>query len=101
MSLEDLDDARPDADRPLLAGAIRRAGRKRVGAYLKKRGVARAEALAENALEAAKSQSTKLLAEHVASEIAAELARSVLALKQRIDELDEDLRRRFLARPAN
>lgn len=89
------------------AGAVRRAGRKRVADYLKKRGVAEAEALAEKALEAAKSQSTELPAgeqelqrgEGVASEIAAELARSVLALEQRVDELDEELGRRFFARP--
>ncbi len=81
------------------AGAVRRAGRKRVAAYLKKRGVAKAEALAEKALEAAKSQSTKLPAEGVASKIAAELARSVLALKQRVDELDGEIGRRFFARP--
>ncbi len=78
---------------------VRRAGRRRVGAYLKKRGVAKAEALAEKALEAAKSQSTKLPAEEVASEIVAELARSVLLLKRRVDELDGDLAQRFFARP--
>lgn len=81
------------------AGAIRRAGLKRVAAYLKKRGVAKADALAEKALEAAKGQSTKLPAEAVASDIAAELARSVLILKRRVDELDGDLKRRFSARP--
>ena len=81
------------------AGAIRRAGRKRVAAYLKKRGIAKADALAEKALEAAKSQGTRLPAEDVASEIVAELARSVLALKKRVDELDGDLGRRFFARP--
>ncbi len=81
------------------AGAVRRAGRKRVAAYLRKRGVVKADALAGKALEASKSQSTKLPAEDVASEIVAELARSVLGLKQRIDELDEELGRRFRARP--
>jgi transposase len=81
------------------AGAVRRAGRKRVAAHLKKRGVVKAEALAEKAVEAAKGQSTKLPAEDVASQIVAELARGVLALKQRVDELDEELGRRFFARP--
>jgi len=81
------------------AGAIRRAGRKRVAAYLKKRGVAKADALAERAVAAAKSQSAALPAEDVASEIAAELAGGVLVLKQRIDALDRDLERRFFARP--
>jgi transposase len=81
------------------AGAVRRAGRKRVAAYLKKRGVVKAQVLAEKAVEAAKSQSTKLPAEDVASEIVAELARSVLVLKERVDALDEELGRRFFARP--
>jgi transposase len=81
------------------AGAVRRAGRNRVAAYLKKRGVAKADALAEKAFAAAKSQSTRLPAEDVASEIVAELARSVMALKERVDALDEDLGRRFFARP--
>jgi transposase len=81
------------------AGAVRRAGRNRVAAYLKKRGVAKADALAEKAVAAAKSQSTRLPAEDVASEIVAELARSVMALKERVDALDEELGRRFFARP--
>lgn len=81
------------------AGDVRRAGRKRIAAHLKKRGVVKADALAGKALEASKSQSTKLPAEDVASQIVAELARSVLVLKQRVDELDEELGRRFRARP--
>ena len=81
------------------ADAVRRAGRKRVASYLKKRGAAKAQALAEKAVEAAKSQNTKLPAEDVASEIVAELARSVLVLKERVDTLEEELGRRFSARP--
>ena len=80
-------------------GAVRQAGRKRVAAYLKKRGVRGADALAEKALEAAGSQRANLPAQDVASEIAAELAEGVLALKQRVDALDEELGRRFFARP--
>jgi transposase len=81
------------------AGAIRRAGRRRIAAYLNKRGVAKADALAEKAVAAAKTQSATLPARDVAAKIVAELAESVLALKQRVDELDEDLGRRFFARP--
>ena len=81
------------------SGAIRRAGRKRVAAYLKKRGVTKADALARRALEASEEQSIKLPAEDVASEIVAELAGSILALKERVEALDEDLARRFFSRP--
>lgn len=81
------------------AGAIRRAGRRRIAAYLKKRGVTKADALARRALEASEEQSIKLPAEDVAAKIVAELAESVLILRQCVDELDEDLGRRFFARP--
>lgn len=81
------------------SGAIRRAGRKRVAAYLKKRGVTKADALARRALEASEEQSIKLPAEDVASEIVAELAGSILALKERLERLEEDLARRFFSRP--
>ena len=81
------------------AGAVRRAGRKRVAAHLKKRGVAKAEALAEKAVAAAKGQGATLPAQDVAASIVAELAGEVLALKGRVDALDRDLERRFYARP--
>jgi transposase len=81
------------------SGAIRRAGRRRIAAYLNKRGVAKAEALAEKAVAAAKSQSATLPARDVAARIVAELAESVLVLKERVDALDRDLGRRFCARP--
>ena len=81
------------------ARAVRRAGRGRVGAYLKKRGVARADALAEKALAASGSQDAELPAQSVAACIAAELAEEVLALKGRVEALDRDLERRFHARP--
>ena len=81
------------------AGAIRRAGRRRIAAYLKKRGVTKADALAEKAVAAAKTQSATLPAQDVAAKIVAELAEGVLVLKQRVDELDGDLGRRFFARP--
>jgi transposase len=81
------------------AGAVRRAGRKRVAAYLKKRGVAKADALAEKALDAAGRQKSRLPAEEVAARIVADLAGEVLALKERVEEFDEELGRRFRERP--
>jgi transposase len=78
---------------------IRRIGHKRLSAYLRKRRVQGADALARKALTAAESQSATLPAESVAAQIIAELAEEVLSLKDRIDTLDEELERRFFARP--
>lgn len=78
---------------------VRRAGRKRIAAFLKNRGVRGADALAEKALAAARAQSVTLPAEEVTARIVAELAGEVLALKERIEALDGELRRRFFARP--
>lgn len=79
---------------------IRRAGRKRLYTFLKNRGVQRADALAEKALAAARAQSRVTLpAEEVTARIVAELAGEVLALKERIEALDGELRQRFFARP--
>jgi transposase len=78
---------------------IRRAGQGRLSAFLKNRGVKGADALAGKALAAAKAQSVTLPAESVASRIVAELAQEALALKERIEALDKELARRFLARP--
>jgi transposase len=78
---------------------IRRAGRKRLAAYLRNRGVQGADALAQKALTAAKAQSLTLPAEGVAARIVAELATEVLSLKDRIPTLDGELQHRFFARP--
>jgi transposase len=79
--------------------AIRRAGHKRLGDYLKNRGVKGADGLAQKALAAARAQSVTLPAEDVAIVIVSELAEEVLTLKERLSTLDEELRRRFFARP--
>ena len=81
------------------AGAVRRAGRNRIAAHPKKRGVVKADALAERALQAAGDQGAELPAQAVAASIVAELAEEVLALKGRVDALDRELERRFYARP--
>ncbi len=78
---------------------IRRAGRKRLAAYLRNRCVQGADALAQKALTAAKAQSLTLPAEGVAARIVAELATEVLSLKERIPALDGELQQRFFARP--
>ena len=79
--------------------AVRRAGRKRIEAYLKRQGVRNASKLAEKALQAAKAQRAATPAEQVAAEIVRELAGRALALKERTAELDGELERRVLAHP--
>ncbi len=78
---------------------IRRAGRKRLAAYLRNRGVQGAEDIADKALEAATAQSVTLPAEEVAARIVAELAEEILSLKDRIESIDEELEKRFFALP--
>jgi hypothetical protein len=78
---------------------LRRAGHKRVASYLRNRGVKGSANIAHKALAAARSQSVTLPAQEVASRIVAELAAEILALKERIARIDEELGRRFFARP--
>jgi transposase len=78
---------------------LRRAGHKRVATYLRNRRVKGFYSLAQKALTAARSQSVTLPAEEVASRIVAELAREILALKERIESIDEEIGQRFFARP--
>lgn len=79
--------------------AVRRAGRKRIEAFLKRRGVRNASKLAEKALLAAQAQHAETPAADVAAEIVRELAESALSLKERTAELDGQLERRVLAHP--
>jgi transposase len=78
---------------------LRRAGHKRVAAYLRNRGVKGSDGVAHKALSAAKAQSITLPAQDVASGIVAELAGEILALKERIQGIDEKLGQRFSVRP--
>ncbi len=78
---------------------LRRAGHKRVAAYLKNRGVKGSTNVAHKALGAARSQSVSLPAQDVAAAIVAELAAEILALKDHIESIDEELGQRFFARP--
>ena len=79
--------------------AIRRAGRGRITAYLKKRGVKGAAALADRAVAAAGTQSSELPAQEVAASIVADLASEALDLKEKIQALEGELSERFFARP--
>jgi transposase len=78
---------------------LRRAGQKRVAAYLRNRRVKGFNSVAHKALTAARSQSVTLPAEDLASCIVAELAAEILTLKDRIEGIDEELGQRFLTRP--
>jgi transposase len=79
--------------------AVRRAGRRRIEAYLKRRGVRNASKLAEKTIRAAQAQRVRTPAEQVAAEIVRELAERALSLKERTAELDGELERRVLAHP--
>jgi transposase len=78
---------------------LRRAGHKRLATYLRNRGVKGSNKVADKALAAAKSQSVSLPAQEVASRIVAELAKDVLGLKEHIGSIDEEIGKRFFARP--
>ena len=78
---------------------LRRAGHKRVAAYLRNRSVKGSNKVAHKALSAAGSKSVTLPAQEVASRIVAELAAEVLSLKERIESIDEEIGQRFFARP--
>jgi hypothetical protein len=74
---------------------LRRAGHKRIASYLRSRGVKGSKNVAQKALNAARSQSVTLPAQELASRIVAELAKDILALKERIESIDEELEKRF------
>jgi hypothetical protein len=74
---------------------LRRAGQRRVAAYLRSRGVKGSANVARKALSAAGSQSVILPAQEVASRIVAQLAAEVLTLKERIESIDEEISQRF------
>ena len=78
---------------------LKRAGHKRIATYLRNRGVKGFNSLAQKALAAAKTQSVTLPAQDVACGLVAELAREILALKERLKSIDEEIGERFLARP--
>jgi transposase len=79
--------------------SVRRAGRERIEAYLRCRGIRNASRLAETALRVAKAQRAVLPAEGVAAGIVRELAERALALKERTAELEREIEERFVAHP--
>lgn len=81
--------------------AIRRRGRKRLGAWLNRHGIRidAAERLAAKAIEAARSQRTVLPGEGVTAELVADLAQAVLGYDERTARLDQRIREVFATHP--
>jgi len=79
--------------------AIRRRGRARLTAWLANRGVRGADAVAATALEAAQAQQTALPGQDVAARIVAGLAEQILALDDRLKQIDTQIRSTFRAHP--
>uniref|UniRef100_UPI0018F8AF3E IS110 family transposase n=1 Tax=Streptomyces ipomoeae TaxID=103232 RepID=UPI0018F8AF3E len=79
--------------------AIRRAGVKRIEAWLKNRKVRGAAALAKAAVEAAEAQHTALPGEQLAAAMVVRLSKGVMALDEEIAELEALIEARFREHP--
>lgn len=79
--------------------AIRRRGRSRLTAWLAKRSVRGADTVAATALEAAEAQQTALPGEDVAAQIVADFAQQLLALDDRLNRLERQIRVTFRSHP--
>ena len=79
--------------------AIRRAGAKRIEAWLKNRKVRGAAALAAKVVEAAQAQHTALPGEELAAAMVGRLAKGVRAFDEEITELDTLIETRFREHP--
>ncbi|UQA91505.1 IS110 family RNA-guided transposase [Streptomyces halobius] len=79
--------------------AIRRRGRARLTAWLANRSVRSADTVAATALEAAQAQQTALPGEDIAAQIVADLAAQILALDDRLNRIDKQIRETFRSHP--
>ncbi|GAA3812264.1 IS110 family RNA-guided transposase [Streptomyces chiangmaiensis] len=79
--------------------AIRRRGQSRLTAWLADRSVRNPDAVAATALQAARAQHTELPGQDVAAGIVADTATQVLALDERIKQIDQKIRQTFRAHP--
>lgn len=80
-------------------GQVRRAGIKRVEAYLRAQGAVKAAELASKAVAAGQAQTVKLPAEDVAARIVSDLSVELMKLKDRIAAIDAELEHRFFSHP--
>lgn len=79
--------------------AVRRRGRARLTSWLANRSVRGADTVAATALEAAQAQQTALPGEDVAAQIVADLAAQILALDDRLNRIDKQIRETFRSHP--
>lgn len=79
--------------------AIRRRGKGRLTAWLASRGVRGADEVAATAVTAAKAQHTTVPGEAIAASIVADLACQILALDQRLHDIDSQIRQVFGQHP--
>ncbi|GID16407.1 IS110 family transposase [Actinocatenispora rupis] len=79
--------------------AIRRRGTARLTAWLASRGVRGADQMAATAVTAAQAQHTTVPGETIAAGIVADLARQILALDQRLHDIDSQIRDTFGQHP--
>jgi transposase len=79
--------------------ALRRRGRTRLEAWLRKRGVRGAAQVADKALAAASTQHTTLPGQDVAGQIVADLAAQILAHDDRLHRLEEQIKTTFAQHP--
>jgi transposase len=75
--------------------AVRAAGEEQLAGWLRGQGARNAAKLAAAAAAAAASQTVRLPGEEIAASLAADLAREVMALGQRIKQVDERIAARF------
>jgi transposase len=78
---------------------LRATPRRRLIAYLVKRGAATPQAVADSAIEAARAQHTTLPGESVAARLVKDLAERILALDESVNDLDRQIREAFRAHP--
>jgi transposase len=75
--------------------ALRRVGRRRLETWLRNRKVRGAEALAQDALEAAEGQQTTVPGEKIAAQVVHTLAKEVMDLNEQLAEIDKLIAARF------
>lgn len=75
--------------------ALRKIGRSRLEAWLRKRGVRGPETIANKAMEAAGSQRTQVPGEAVTASIVADLARQILEVDDRLKDAETQIRDTF------
>jgi hypothetical protein len=80
-------------------GRLRRTGEARLAAWLRQRRVRGYAGVAARAVAAAQSQQITLPGQDIAASIVGELARNVLALDQRVTELDQQIAAMFAEHP--